>query len=76
MFQESMKHTKCSFMPKVKHNEKRMIIVTFPLPFVTLNQFHLGHDTFNEVLDENLCILPTILLSLVGKTPLGNKCKK
>jgi hypothetical protein len=34
MPQESMKHTKCSFMPKVKHNGKRMTIVTSPLPFV------------------------------------------
>jgi hypothetical protein len=34
MPQESMKHTKCSFMPKVKHNGKRVTIVTSPLPFV------------------------------------------
>ncbi len=31
---KSMKHTKCSFMPKVKHNGKRVTIVTFPLPLV------------------------------------------
>jgi len=29
---KNMKHTKCSFMPKVKHSGERVTIVTSPLP--------------------------------------------
>jgi hypothetical protein len=90
--QESIKHTKCSFMTKVKHNGKRVTIVTSPLPFVipklsVIKPHHLEKlqnsqfilamtHSMRLVPDENLCILPTILFFLVGKTHLGNKCKK
>ncbi len=50
---KSMKHTKCSFMPKVKHNGKRVTIVTSPLPLVipkinVIKPHHLEKLQYNQ----------------------------